>query len=132
MPPIVPIAAVPFTLAVVSWILGRRTSAGARPTDAILWGVSLTLGLFAGLVLAFFEPVRALDQEAVCGAGATLLHTIDPTDDGGPNHDFSCSNGGGGALIAVHVVGCMIFMTGVFALAAIAMRRTIRAIFIQR
>jgi hypothetical protein len=116
MPPTVPIGAAPFALAIVMSLLFVR---GWQKSLKVEWIVSLLLGSFTGFVAAFFEPLRTLDQDAVCGAGATLLHTEGPGDDGGTHHGFHCSSGQDSVLILVHVVACMMLMVGVFALGAL-------------
>jgi len=85
----------------------------------LLWGISGVLGAIVGFVASFFEWFRTLDQEAVCGPGATLLHT-ESSFNGETSHDFHCSNGNDGFLIALHCLSCVLLAVGIFAIVLFA------------
>lgn len=100
-------------------VVVRAGSLASRPSlpdssHFSTWAGAGVLGLFVGFVSSFFEWFRAIDQEAVCGPRATLLHT-ESDSDGGTNHDFHCSNDHDSFLIPVHVLSCVLIMVGLFA-----------------
>lgn len=89
----------------------------------IAWMITGAVGLIGGFVASFFEFFREIDQEAVCGQGAKLLHTTSDSD-GGTNHDFHCSNNQDGALILLHCLSCMLIVGAICALVlVVALRR---------
>lgn len=100
----------------------RTSSPPSLPVSSlsISWGIAGVLGLIVGYCASFLEWFRAIDQEAVCGPGATLLHTESDGSDGGTHHDFHCSNAHDSMLIALHVFSCVLLMVGIFAIVVLA------------